>query len=118
MNNNLPWRHSVRWILLAGAVAAGCAAPPALKPADSIKPATVSIDNFSYVPAEIIVPAGTRVTWTNHDDVPHTVTAVSKAFASKALDTDDTYGRVFEQPGTYEYFCAVHPHMTGRVIVK
>jgi plastocyanin len=115
-----PWRHGVRWIALAGVVAAGCASLPRQEHRTAISPAAaaVSIDNFSYTPAEITVAAGARVTWTNHDDVPHTVTAVDKSFGSKAMDTDDTFGRVFERPGTYEYFCAVHPHMTGRVIVK
>src|SRR5947209_6983844 len=79
--------------------------------------ARVGIDNFSFVPAEVKVRAGTRVTWVNHDDVPHTVTATDKSFASKAMDTDGQFSRVFDQAGTYAYFCAVHPHMTGRVVV-
>lgn len=78
----------------------------------------VSIDNFSFSPAEITVSAGQTVTWVNHDDVPHTVTANDKAFASKALDTDDSFSQTFTQPGTYPYYCAVHTHMTGQVIVK
>ena|SRR5579871_2439517 len=78
----------------------------------------VTIDNFNFTPATITVPAGTIVTWINHDDVPHTVTANDGQFASKALDTDDRYSHVFSVPGTYAYFCAVHPHMTGQVIVK
>lgn len=78
----------------------------------------VGIDNFAFTPTEVRVRAGTRVTWVNHDDVPHTVTATDKSFGSKAMDTDDQFSRVFEQPGTYAYFCAVHPHMTGRVVVE
>ena len=80
----------------------------------------VVIDNFAFSPREIIVTPGTRVTWVNHDDVPHTVTSSVKprAFDSKAMDTDDTFSFVFTTPGTYEYFCAVHPHMTGKIIVK
>ena len=77
----------------------------------------VSIDNFSFNPPTLTVRAGATVTWVNRDDVPHTVTADDKAFASKTLDTDDQYSRTFDAPGTYPYFCAVHPHMTGRVIV-
>jgi plastocyanin len=79
---------------------------------------SVAIDNFSFNPATITVPAGTTVTWVNHDDVPHTVTANDKAFTSKAMDTDDRFTHQFTQPGTYPYFCAVHTHMTGTVIVK
>jgi plastocyanin len=79
--------------------------------------ARVGIDNFAFTPAEVRVRAGTRVTWVNHDDVPHTVTAVDKSFGSKAMDTDEQFSRVFDRPGTYPYFCAVHTHMTGRVVV-
>jgi plastocyanin len=80
----------------------------------------VQIDNFSYTPASITVSAGTKVTWVNHDDVPHTVTSTTKprVLKSPALDTDDKYSYVFDKPGTYTYFCTVHPHMTGQVIVK
>lgn len=92
-------------------------APPAAK-ADQATAAQVVIDNFSYVPSELTVPVGTVVTWVNHDDVPHTVTEVNKQFSSPALDTDERYSHRFTAPGTYEYFCEVHPHMTGKVIVK
>ena len=78
----------------------------------------VSIDNFTFTPATITVAQGTKVIWTNHDDVPHTVTANDKAFASHALDTDEQFSRVCTEPGTYPYFCSVHPHMTGTIIVK
>jgi plastocyanin len=78
----------------------------------------VTIDNFTFTPATITVAAGTTVTWINHDDVPHTVTANDKLFASKALDTDGTFSHTFTAPGTYPYFCAVHRHMTGQIIVK
>jgi plastocyanin len=66
------------------------------------------------------VPAGTRVTWVNRDDVPHTVTSAEKPrrFNSGTLDTDGQFTHLFTTPGTYEYFCAVHPKMTGKVIVK
>lgn len=80
----------------------------------------VVIDNFAYSPREITVAPGTRVTWTNRDDVPHTVTssAQPRAFDSGALDDDSSFAFVFQTPGTYDYFCALHPHMTGKVIVK
>jgi plastocyanin len=81
---------------------------------------TIHIDNFTYDPEELTVKAGTRVKWINRDDVPHTATSTAKprAFDSKTLDTDQQFSIVFDKPGTYEYFCAVHPKMTGRVIVK
>ena len=80
----------------------------------------VTIDNFSFTPAQITVAPGTRVVWTNRDDMPHTVTdAVNPSgIKSPPLDTDDHYERVFDKPGTYEYFCSLHPHMTGNVIVR
>ena len=80
----------------------------------------VTIDNFTFQPAQLTVPVGTEVTWVNRDDVPHTATSTAKPrlFGSAALDTDDKFSFVFTAPGTYDYFCAVHPHMTGRIIVK
>ena len=80
----------------------------------------IVIDNFTFDPPELTVPVGTEVTWLNRDDVPHTATSTAKpkAFDSGALDTDETYSHVFKAAGEYEYFCAVHPKMTGRVVVK
>jgi plastocyanin len=82
--------------------------------------AEVTVDNFAFTPAALTVAPGTRVTWINRDDVPHTATSSVKprAFDSGPLDTDDRFSHVFTTPGTYEYFCAVHPHMTARVIVR
>ena len=84
------------------------------------KPATnaVTIDNFSFGPMELTIPAGTEVTWINRDDIPHVIMSVDHKFRSRALDTDDKYSFTFQDPGTYEYFCAVHPKMTGKIIVK
>jgi plastocyanin len=78
----------------------------------------ITIDNFSYSPAELKVAPGTTVTWTNHDDVPHTVTENNFKFKSPALDTDEAFSYKFETPGTYEYFCSLHPRMVARVIVS
>ena len=78
----------------------------------------VTIDNFSFGPMELTVPVGTQVTWVNKDDVPHVVMSVDKTFKSKALDTDDKFSFTFQQAGTYEYFCSVHPKMTGKIVVK
>lgn len=79
----------------------------------------VDIRNFAFVPAEITVPAGTRVVWTNRDDEAHVVVSTTAAFKqSGALDTGDQYALVFDQPGSYPYFCAIHPMMRGLVIVQ
>jgi plastocyanin len=80
--------------------------------------AAVKIDNFSFGPPEITIAPETKVTWTNRDDNPHTVTSTDDLFKSKALDTDDQFSFTFDKPGTYEYFCSIHPKMMGRVIVK
>jgi plastocyanin len=80
--------------------------------------ASIAIDNFSFTPKEITVAAGTTITWVNHDDVPHTVVSPEKKFRSKALDTDDQFSFTFTDAGTYNYFCSVHPMMTGKIIVK
>jgi len=79
---------------------------------------TVTIDNFTFTPPEITVAVGTTVKWVNHDDIPHSVVNKDKVFRSKALDTDDSYSYTFASAGTFEYFCGLHPHMTGKIIVK
>jgi plastocyanin len=86
--------------------------------ADGPAPAAVKIDNFTFSPNPVTVAVGTPVRWTNHDDVPHTVVADDKSFKSKALDTDDAFTYTFSKPGTYSYFCGLHPRMTGKVVVK
>jgi amicyanin len=81
--------------------------------------AQIKIDNFSFGPAALTVPAGTTVTWTNQDDVPHTVVSVEgKGMKSPVLDTDQMFSYTFAKPGTYTYFCSVHPKMTGKVVVQ
>jgi plastocyanin len=79
----------------------------------------VKIDNFTFAPQDLTVPAGTSVRWVNHDDIPHTVVSDDKTtFKSKALDTDDSFSYTFTKPGTYSYFCSIHPKMTAKVIVQ
>ena len=80
-------------------------------------PTTVTIDNFSFAPATLTVKAGTTVTWTNKDGDPHLVSEDDGKFRSKALDTGDTYSQTFATPGTIDYYCAIHPEMTGRIVV-
>ena len=80
----------------------------------------VKIDNFSFGPASLAVAVGTTVTWTNRDDIPHTVVSTddAKTFKSKVLDTDEKFSFTFNKAGTYPYFCSIHPKMTGKVIVQ
>lgn len=112
-------RAAMRTRPIAAAVVAvilGLIAPLSAEAAENA--VTVEIANFTYVPAVVTVTPGTTVTWINHDDSPHTVTATQKAFRSNALDTDDSFTFTFAAPGDYAYFCMLHPHMTGRVIVR
>jgi plastocyanin len=78
----------------------------------------VKIDNFSFGPTELTVPVGTMVTWTNRDDIPHTVVSTEGAFKSKVLDTDEKFSFTFTKAGNYPYFCSIHPKMTGKVVVQ
>jgi plastocyanin len=78
----------------------------------------ITIDNFTFTPKELTIAVGTTVKWVNHDDIPHTVVEKKTTFRSKALDTDDSYSFTFTSAGTFDYFCGLHPHMVGQVIVK
>ena len=129
-------RCTLVWLLIsAGVVTSGCNggnAEPKSEPTPSPRPIMkdhdkpsgpvqhVKIDNFSYEPRSVTIAPGTKVVWTNRDDVPHTATSTAKpkAFDSRTLDTDQSFEFVFTKPGTYEYYCAVHPKMTATIIVK
>lgn len=78
----------------------------------------VKIDNFSFGPTTLKVTVGTTVTWTNRDDTPHTVVSKDGVFKSKVLDTGETFSYTFAKPGTFPYFCSIHPKMTGEVVVQ
>ncbi|AMM17707.1 MAG: cupredoxin family copper-binding protein [Pseudomonadota bacterium] len=82
--------------------------------------AAVVIDNFSFSPAQLSVAAGATVTWENRDDIPHTIVndATPRTFKSPPLDSGEKFSQVFVKPGTYKYFCSLHPHMTGTIVVK
>ena len=111
-------RPIVAFSLLGAAVGSVLAAGVVLAQAEESASA-ISIDNFSFTPATLTVRAGTTVTWTNKDDIPHGIASSNKAFArSKALDTDDSYSFTFTTPGTYLYFCYLHPHMVGSIVVQ
>jgi plastocyanin len=105
-----------RALVAAMAVAGSCLLAPAALAAQGSE-SRIAIDNFTFSPAELTVAAGTSVTWTNDDDIPHTLVARDKLFRSKALDTGDGFTFTFTTPGTYDYFCGLHPHMVGKIVV-
>lgn len=112
--NRLPWIAAFVAVLAFG---------PGLVRADSGPVATndviVKIDNFAFDAPTVTVAPGATVTWVNDDDDPHTIVAEDgKSFRSRTLDTGDRFAFTFMRPGTYAYFCSVHPHMTGKVVVK
>ena len=78
----------------------------------------VTISNYTFVPARLVVSPGTKIVWTNQDGDPHTVTSLKGVFSSAALDTGSHYARVFKKTGTFPYICSIHPFMHGTVIVK
>lgn len=106
---------------------------PAAAPAAAAQPATpagagaagvagvnvtaVDIRDFAFSPAIVTIPAGASVHWVNRDDEPHSVAAEDKSYRSALLNTDDSYTRVYSQPGEYPYYCTLHPHMRGKIVV-
>jgi plastocyanin len=98
-------------MVVAALLVAGTRAPAAGPPA-------VDIKDFKYGPPELTVPVGARVTWTNHDEEPHTITSATGAFSSAGLSHDDTFTQTFTRPGRYAYFCALHPQMRAMVVVR
>jgi plastocyanin len=107
----------MRMILIAFALGAAlaCVLAPLAAQTTGLE---VKIDNFVFSPERLTVKAGTTVTWINHDDIPHTVAAKDRAFKSKVMDTDESYSFAFSTPGEYSYFCSLHPHMTGTIVVE
>lgn len=96
-------------------------APTSIVKANDQSPAAISeikIDNFSFGPQTITVPFGATVTWINRDDIPHTSVSTEGVFKSKVMDTDEKFTYTFTKPGTYRYYCTIHPKMTGTVVVK
>jgi plastocyanin len=117
-------RRSVSTGVLLAVLGLGIAGPGAgaehVTASAQPKPETmeVKIDNFTFGPAELTVMVGTTITWTNRDDIPHTVVSTDKVFKSKVLDTDEKFSFTFSTAGTFPYFCSIHPKMTGKVVVK
>jgi plastocyanin len=107
----------VRPAIFAGLLQLALLAPPSAVAAPATTE-TVKIDNFTFAPQRLTVKVGTTVSWTNEDDIPHTVASTSNTFRSKVLDTDDKYSFAFTTAGSFEYFCSLHPHMTGTIVVE
>jgi len=101
--------------LTVGVFATATALPAALAHAAETE---VKIDNFAFAPQRVVVKAGTTVIWINDDDIPHTIASSTKLFKSNALDTKDKFSFTFTTAGAYEYFCSLHPHMTGTIVVE
>ena len=99
-------------ITIASAIAATMPAAPA-----RAEDVAVKISNFTFNPPQVTVKAGTTVTWTNEDDIPHTIVS-PPGIRSKPLDSEDKFSFTFTTPGTYKYFCSLHPHMTGTIVVE
>jgi len=101
----------VAFVALTALLVTGTQAPAA-------GPPRVDIKDFKYGPPELTVPTGARVTWTNHDEEPHTITSATGAFSSTGLSHDETFMQTFTRPGRYAYFCALHPQMRAVVVVR
>jgi plastocyanin len=112
-------RSAIAAAVLGAVVGSGLAGGVLVARAQTTAAAAVSIDNFTFSPQQLTVKAGTTVTWTNKDDIPHGIAATGNTFKrSAAMDTDDNYSFTFTTPGTYQYFCYIHPHMTGTIVVE
>ena len=125
MARSFTWSRRTGWLAAAAiglATLAGLGGMRSLATGAALAGETreVQIDDYSFSPGTLSVPVGTTVTWINHDETPHTVTAADnpRSFKSPGLDTDDKFSFTFTKPGTYTYLCTVHPYMTGRVVVQ
>ena len=117
------WKQKCLKYVAVSAVAVGLFAAAAVRSASpgeqSASGTEVKIDNFTFSPVTLTVPKGTTVSWVNRDDIPHTVVSDDKTtFKSKPLDTDQKFSYTFDKPGTYNYFCSIHPKMTAKVVVQ
>jgi plastocyanin len=88
--------------------------PAGPAPAES----SVSIEGFAFLPKTLTIELNQSVTWTNKDSSPHTVTSTTSAFDSSSLSQNQTFQHQFTSPGSFNYFCAFHPGMTGTIIVR
>jgi plastocyanin len=107
-----------RKVYVAAAFAAALLASAATAVSAQAADTNIIIDQFTFTPQRVTVKAGATVAWINDDDIPHTVASSTKVFKSKALDTSDKFSFTFTTPGVYKYFCSLHPHMTGAIVVE
>jgi plastocyanin len=110
----LKWLPQAAVRIAAFCVLATLSCPSAVWSADDQK---VTIDNFAFSPSSLTVSAGSEVTWTNQDDIPHSIVLPGVAH-SKPLDSNDTFSYRFDKSGTYSYICGLHPHMHGEIVVR
>lgn len=128
MNSRLQERRAAAVRLAVGALAPLALLMSMAHADDSASPSpsggaattySVEIRNFAFAPKELTVPAGARIVWTNRDEEPHVVVSVDGTFKpSQALDTNDSFATVLAKPGTYQYYCGIHPMMVGRIVVR
>ncbi len=105
--------------IMCGAFLLAGAGRVASQATSNVTATEVKIDNFTFAPVTLTLATGTTVKWVNRDDIPHTVVSEDKStFKSKALDTDDSFTYTFTKPGTYTYFCSIHPKMVAKVVVQ
>ena len=122
--SNKTSRRRTDWLFcLASSVMTALISFQAVPPGVAAAPATagkaeVRIDNFSFSPSALKVKVGTQITWTNGDDIPHTVVSDGQTFKSKVLGTGEKFTFTAGKPGTYSYSCSIHPSMTGKVVVE
>ena len=107
-----------RRLLLRRALGAGVVVRDRHRGSRLAADAQVVIDNFTFSPTPLTVKVGATVTWVNHDDMPHSVVFPKLKLKSLAMDTDESFSHKFDQPGTYDYVCGLHPHMHGQVVVS
>ena len=116
-------RHIVALLVTGALCCIGVASPAEMAAGAStskeMRTQQVEIRNFAFAPATLTVPAGTRVVWTRQDEEPNVITSAGSLFASSnGLDTSDSYAVTFSKPGTYAYYCSIHPMMVGTIIVQ
>lgn len=113
------WAGLAMPVMIVMLLLAGSSSVKAANTEQPSAPSTeVKIDNFSFGPQTITVAVGTTVTWINRDDIPHTAVSTDGVFKSKVMDTDENFSTTFTKPGTYPYYCTIHPKMTGKVVVQ
>ena len=120
MAPRFPAAAAVSALAITASACSGALAAPTASASTSSAPVSgtaVSIDNFAFTPATLTVHRGDTVTWTNHDEEPHTVAAGDGSFRSPGMDSNATFSFTFTNPGSYDYICSIHPSMHGTVVV-